>query len=84
MMVQQIETAVTGHAGHGRVEELEQLVARMRHDVCGALSPAMLMADLLLGQSDPKVRSAAARIMHAIERTTSLVRASRAQVPPRG
>lgn len=78
MLGQQAELTVTG-----RVEELEALVARMRHDVCGALSPAMLMADLLLNQPDPKVRTAAERIVTAIERTTSLVRASRTVVPPR-
>ena len=66
-----------------RVEKLERLVSQMRHDVCGALSPAMLMADLLLMQSDPKVRTAAERIVNAIERTTALVRASRSAVPPR-
>ena len=66
-----------------RLEELEELVARMRHDVCGALSPAMLMADMLLLQPDPKVRTAAERIVQAIERTTKLVRASRSAVPPR-
>jgi signal transduction histidine kinase len=67
-----------------RIEHLERLVAQMRHDVCGALSPALLMADLLLNQPDPKVRLAAERIVQAIERTTTLVRASRATVPPRG
>jgi hypothetical protein len=66
-----------------RIDELENLVARMRHDVCGALSPALLMADLLLRQPDPKVRIAAERIVTAIERTTMLVRASRSVVPPR-
>jgi len=66
-----------------RIDELERLVAQMRHDVCGALSPAMLMADLLLTQPDPKVRVAAERIVTAIERTTALVRASRTLVPPR-
>ncbi len=69
--------------GAERVEQLERLVAQMRHDVCGALSPAMLMADLLLSQPDPKVRLAAERIVSAIERTTTLVRASRSAVPPR-
>lgn len=65
-----------------RIEQLERLVAQMRHDVCGALSPALLMADVLLGQPDPKVRVAAERIVTAIERTTTLVRASRNLVPP--
>jgi signal transduction histidine kinase len=77
-MGQQVEIAVSS-----RVQELEALVAKMRHDVCGALSPAMLMADLLLNQPDPKVRTAAERIISAIERTTNLVRASRSVVPPR-
>ncbi len=66
-----------------RLEDLERLVARMRHDVCGALSPAMLVADMLTLQPDPKVRIAAERIIQAIERTTQLVRASRSLVPPR-
>ncbi len=65
-----------------RIEQLEHLVSQMRHDVCGALSPALLMADLLLRQPDPKVRIAAERIVAAIERTTALVRASRGVVPP--
>lgn len=66
-----------------RIEQLELLVAQMRHDVCGALSPAMLMADMLLRLPDEKVRTAAQRIVNAIERTTELVRATRATVPPR-
>ncbi len=73
----------SGAAVAQRIEELEHLVAQMRHDVCGGLSPAMLMADMLLRQPDPKVRIAAERIVTAIERTTALVRASRAMVPPR-
>jgi signal transduction histidine kinase len=78
MMMQESRTTAVE-----RVAQLEYLVAQMRHDVCGALSPAMLMADLLLRQPDPKVRLAAERIVSAIDRTTLLVRASRELVPPR-
>jgi hypothetical protein len=40
-----------------RIEQLERLVVQMRHNVCGALSPALLMADVLMAQPDPKVRA---------------------------
>jgi hypothetical protein len=66
-----------------RIAQLERLVVQMRHDVCGALSPALLMADVLMAQPDPKVRIAAERIVGAIERTTAAVRSSRATVPQR-
>jgi hypothetical protein len=66
-----------------RIEQLERLVVQMRHNVCGALSPALLMADVLMAQPDPKVRVAAERIVSAIERTTAAVRSSRAAVPQR-
>jgi signal transduction histidine kinase len=68
---------------HKRVDELEQLVATLRHDVNGALTPALLMADQLRTHADPAAQRAGERIGQAIVRVTKLLRDSRDIVPPR-
>lgn len=65
-----------------RVAELEKLISALRHDINGALTPALLMADYLRNNSDPAVRRAGERIGDSVVRATKLLKASRDVVPP--
>ena len=49
-------------------------LSRLTHDVRGALSPAMLMAERLERHSDAGVRQTAEVIVRALERTAALCR----------
>jgi signal transduction histidine kinase len=67
-----------------RIEELEALVSRLRHDIRSGLAPAMLAADTLANSQDAKVQRAAATVVRAIERVLEVLQATQASVPPRG
>lgn len=67
-----------------RLEGLEAATSRLRHDLRGALSPAMLTADRLLMSAEPSVRRAGELIMRSLQRATDLLDASREIVPSRG
>lgn len=66
-----------------RITELENLISRLRHDIRGAVSPAMLVADRLRGSPDPGVQRAGERIIRTVERVLELLDATREAVPPR-
>ena len=66
-----------------RVAELEQLVSKTRHDVNGALTPALMVADRLRASADPATAVAGEKIAAAILRATAILKATRAQVPSR-
>jgi len=53
---------------------------RLRHDIRGALSPALLTADRLLTHSDPAVQRAGDIVVRAVERAAALL--SDAPAPP--
>ncbi len=53
----------------GRIE----LQRRIRHDMRGALSPALLLADRLLNHADPAVKRAGDIVVRSIERAASLI-----------
>jgi hypothetical protein len=61
--------AVNEQAAAGQREAQRQL----RHDIRGALSPALLTADRLLGNEDPKVRRAGEIMVKAVERAAALL-----------
>ena len=46
---------------------------RLRHDLRGVLSPALLTADRLLTNEDPKVKRAGTMMVQAVERATALI-----------
>lgn len=52
-----------------RAEERRQL----RHDLRGALSPALLTVDRLLANADPSVRRAGEMTLRAVERASALL-----------
>ena len=66
-----------------RIAELEQLVSRARHDVNGALTPALMVADRLRSSADPAVSAAGEKIAASILRATSILKATRGLVPSR-
>lgn len=67
-----------------RVEQLERLVAEMRHDLRGAVSPAALIADRLSHSSDPSVQRSGRTIQAVVDRVLAILEASAHVVPPRG
>lgn len=66
-----------------RVEELERLVSTLRHDISGALTPALMMADRLQMDPDPRIQRAGESIARSIMRAVDVLKASRDIVPPR-
>jgi hypothetical protein len=66
-----------------RILQLEQLISNVRHDVNGALTPALLMADRLRGDDNPRVQRAGETIGQAIVKVTKLLKATRDIVPPK-
>ena len=69
------------HAGSARETvttslESADVLSRLRHDLRGVLSPALLTADRLLASSDdPTVRRAAETMIETVERATALLAA---------
>ncbi len=72
------------HAAQSRVEELERLVSDLCHDLRGAMSPAVLVADRLRQSSDPAVQRSGKTIDMVVERVLAILEASCQAVPPRG
>ena len=59
---------------HGRADELAVIVSKLTHDVRGALSPALLMAERLENHADPAVRQAATTITKSMDRAAAICR----------
>lgn len=66
-----------------RVEELEQLVSELRHDLRGAMSPAALIADRLRQNNDPAVQRSGKTIGIVVERVLAILDKTCQVVPPR-
>ncbi len=60
-----------------RLAALEATTSTLRHDLRGMLAPALLVADLLLAHSDPKVAKAGKTVVNAIERAKERLVATR-------
>lgn len=70
-----------------RLATLERSTSRLRHDLRGALSPALLAVDRLTLSADPAVKRSADAVVRAIERASAIIDASRAPgsvAPPPG
>ena len=61
-------------AAQTRVGALTASVSRLTHDLRGALSPSLLMAERLERHSDPAVRQAAEVIVKAMDRAAAICR----------
>ncbi len=64
-----------------RIAELETLVSRTRHDVNGALTPALMVADRLRASKDAATAAAAEKIAASILRASKILKDTRATVP---
>ena len=65
-------TVMKGEVDQQATSRLEQQ-RRLRHDLRGALSPALLTADRLLTHADPKVKRAGEIMVKSVERASSLL-----------
>jgi hypothetical protein len=65
-----------------RLAELTQLVSTLRHDINGALAPALLVADNLCADPNPRVQRAGEHISRAILRVVAILKSTRDAVPP--
>ena len=75
--LQAAETAAVAQAASAVRLEAHR---RLRHDIRGALSPALLTADRLLTHADPAVQRAGDIVVRAVERAAALL--SDTQAPP--
>ena len=67
-----------------RVEKLEATLSAIRHDVRGALSPALIMTDRLLAHSDPAIVRAGQAVAKSVDRATTLLIATKDPASPAG
>jgi hypothetical protein len=74
-------TAVAEALLHEAADRTER-ERRLRHDLRGVLSPALLTADRLLNHADPKVKRAGEIMVRAVERASELLTESAS--PPAG
>lgn len=71
---------MTGDA-EGRVQHLEALVSKLRHDIRNMVAAASLSAEVLENHSDPVVQKAGTRIRHAVGRVVEQLNATYQDVP---
>jgi len=64
-----------------RIDALQMMMARTRHDVRSALAPAMLAAEMLKANPDPKVQRSGATMVRAIERVLGMLDSTRELAP---
>lgn len=69
-------------AAQARVDAVEKQAAGLRHDLRGALSPALIMSDRLIESSDPAVRRAGEAVIRSIERAAALLAAAKSASDP--
>lgn len=65
-----------------RIDAIEARASSLRHDLRGALSPALIVSDRLAVSADPSVRKAGEAVIRSIERASALITASRAEDNP--
>jgi hypothetical protein len=61
-----------------------QLIIKLSHDIRGAVTPALLMAERLEMNADPGVKQAAAVVASAMERTAEIAKAASAEARATG
>ena len=65
--------AALGQQMSAALAEHGEQMRRLRHDIRGALSPALLIADRLLGHADPAVVRSGQIMVRTVERATGLL-----------
>jgi hypothetical protein len=77
------EPAAPGDAAaQARIDALQAQVSNLRHDLRGALSPALIVSDRLIASADPAVRRAGETVVRSIEQASALIATSKTQEPP--
>lgn len=66
-----------------RIEQLERLISELRHDLRGAVSPALLIADRLMRNGDPVIQRSGNTIQAVVERVLKILESTAQAVPPR-
>ncbi len=66
-----------------RFAELEAATSTLRHDLRGALSPALMITDRLLASPDPAIVRAGQAVIRSIDRASGLLDATRPTPPAR-
>ncbi len=61
-----------------RLAALEAAASTLRHDLRGALSPALMVTDRLVAHADPGVVRAGQAVVRSIDRASALLDATRA------
>jgi len=69
-------------AAQARIDAIELQTAALRHDLRGALSPALIMSDRLVDSADPAIRRAGEAVVRSIEQAATLLAASKAASGP--
>lgn len=69
-------------AAQARLDAAEARASSLRHDLRGALSPALILSDRLTASTDPAVRKAGETVARSIERASALIAASKGPEPP--
>lgn len=64
-------------AAQARLDAIEKQAAGLRHDLRGALSPALIISDRLVESADPAVRRAGESVIRSIERAAALLSAAK-------
>lgn len=70
-------TALSYAAMEAHVDTVEAHAASLRHDLRGALSPALIASDRLAVSADPAVRKAGEAVIQSIERASALIATSK-------
>ena len=65
-----------------RLAVLEREMSTLRHELRGALSPALMVSDRLLRSEDPLIRRAGDAVVRSVERATTLIGQDQARRPP--
>ncbi len=73
-------TARDHDVAQARIDAIETRVAGLRHDLRGALSPALIMSDRLVESADPAVRRAGEVVVRSIERASALLATAKAEL----
>ena len=71
-------------AAQARIDALQAQASNLRHDLRGALSPALIVSDRLIAHADPAIRRAGEAVARSVEQASALMAASKSQEPPRG
>ena len=67
-----------------RLVTLERDMSTLRHELRGAVSPALMVSDRLLRNDDPLVRRAGDAVVRSIERATALLDQDELRTRPQG